>query len=94
MTTAIYFNEMPIQQNARGNSQDSSGDRNDETATIYVRKAKPNSKIKKLRIRLIITKMQAKNFGPELLSLHPNQGHGTPESALDNSPSSRPVSQN
>jgi len=70
MTTAIYFNEMLTQQNARGNSerQDSSGDRNGETATIYVRKAKPNSKIKKLRIRLIITKMQAKNFDPELLS--------------------------
>jgi len=29
MTTAIYFNEMPTQQNTRGNSkrQDSSGDR-------------------------------------------------------------------
>jgi len=36
--------------------------------------------------------MQAKNFGPELLSLHPNRGHRTPESALGNSPSSRPVS--
>jgi len=36
--------------------------------------------------------MQAKNFGPELPSLHPNQGHGTHESALGNSPSSRPVS--
>jgi len=77
MTTAIYFNEMPTQQNARGNSerQDSSGDRDGETATIYIRKAKPNSKIEKLRIRLIIAKMQAKNFGPELLSLHPNRGH-------------------
>jgi len=36
--------------------------------------------------------MQAKNFGPELLSLHPNRGHGTPELALGNSPSSRFVS--
>jgi len=36
--------------------------------------------------------MQAKNFNPELLSLHPNRGHGTPESALGNSPLSRPVS--
>jgi len=62
-----------------------------KTATTYVRKAKPNSKIKKLRIRLIISKMQAKNFSPEFLSLHPNQGHGTPESTLGNSPSSRPV---
>jgi len=36
MTTAIYFNETPTQQNARSNSgrQDSSGDRNGETATI------------------------------------------------------------
>jgi len=79
MTTAIYFNEMPTQQNARGNSerQDCSGDRDGKTATTYVRKVKPNSKIKKLRIRLIISKMQAKNFGPELLSLHPNRKHGT-----------------
>jgi len=58
MTTAIYFNEIPTQQNARGNNkrQDSSGDRDGETATISERKAKPNSKIKKLRIRLIIAK--------------------------------------
>jgi len=36
MTTAIYFNEMPTQQNGRDNSerQDSSGDRDGETATI------------------------------------------------------------
>jgi len=35
MTTAIYFNEMP-QQNTRGEHarQDSSGDRDGETATI------------------------------------------------------------
>jgi len=47
MTTAIYFNEMRTQQNARGNSErQDSGDRDGETATIYVRKAKPNSKIK------------------------------------------------
>jgi len=26
--------------------------------------------------------MQAKNFDPELLRLHPNRGHGTPESAI------------
>jgi len=60
MTTAIYFNETPTQQNARGNSerQDSSGDRNGKTAN-YERKAKLNSKIKKLRIRLIIAKKQA-----------------------------------
>jgi len=36
--------------------------------------------------------MQVKNFGPELLSLQPNREHGTPESALGNSPSSQPVS--
>jgi len=36
MTIAIYFNEMPMQQNARDNSkrQDSSSDQNGETATI------------------------------------------------------------
>jgi len=62
--------------------KDCSDDRDGETATTYVRKVKPNSKIKKLRIRLIITKMQVKNFTPELLSLHPNWGHGTPESAI------------
>jgi len=45
---------------------------------------KPNSRIKKLRIRLI-TKMQAKNFDLELLSLHPNWGHGAVELALGNS---------
>jgi len=33
-----------------------------EIAKSYERSAKPNSKIKKLRIRLTITKMQAKNF--------------------------------
>jgi len=94
MTTAIYFNEMPTQRNARGNSerQDCSGDRIGETAATYVRKAKINSKIKKLRIRLIITKMQAKNFGPELLCLHLNRGHGILESTLSNNLSSRPVS--
>jgi len=37
------------------------------------KKAKSNSKIKKLRIKLIITKMQAKNFGSELLSLNLNR---------------------
>jgi len=42
--------------------------------------------------RLIITKMQAKNFNLEILSLHPNWGHGTTESALGNSPPSRSVS--
>jgi len=36
--------------------------------------------------------MQAKNFDPELLRLHPNRGHETPESALGNSSSNRPVS--
>jgi len=36
--------------------------------------------------------MQAKNFDPELLRLHPNWGHGNPESTLGNSPSSRSVS--
>jgi len=29
--------------------------------------------------------MQAKNFDPELLRLHPNWGHGIPEPALGNS---------
>jgi len=53
-----------------------------ETAITYEIRAKPNSKIKKLRIKLIITKMQTKNFDLELLSLHPNWGHGTSESAL------------
>jgi len=38
-----------------------------------------------------LQKKQAKNFGPELLNLHPNRGHGTPE-ALGNSLSTRPVS--
>jgi len=36
--------------------------------------------------------MQAKNFDPELLRLHPNRGNGTLESALGNSSSNRPVS--
>jgi len=36
--------------------------------------------------------MHAKNFDLELFSLHPNWGHGTSESALGNSPPSRPVS--
>jgi len=36
--------------------------------------------------------MQAKNFNLEILSLHPNRGHGTPELALGNSPPSRSVS--
>jgi len=36
--------------------------------------------------------MQAKNFGPERLSLHPNRGYGTPKSALGKSSSSRPMS--
>jgi len=92
MTTAIYFNEMPTHAQQQRTPKDCSGDRDGETVTTYVRKAKPNSKIKKLRIRLIITKMQAKNFGSELISLHSNRRHRTPESALGNSPSSRPVS--
>jgi len=91
MTTAIYFNEMPTQRNARGISE-RIGDRNSETVITYVRKAKPNLKIKKLRTRLIIMKMQVKNFDTELLRLHQNWGHGTPESALGNSLSSRPDS--
>jgi len=37
-------------------------------------------------------KIQAKNFDLELLRLHPNRGHGTPESTLGNSHSNRPVS--
>jgi len=36
--------------------------------------------------------MQTKNFDHELLRLHSNRGHGTPESALGNSPTGRPVS--
>jgi len=72
----IYFNEMPTQRNAR------TGYRNGETAITYVRKAKPNSKIKKLRIRLI--NYENASFDPELLRLHPN-GDTEPESALDNS---------
>jgi len=56
-----------------------------EIAKSYERRAKPNSKIKKLRIRLTITKMQVKNFDLELLSLHPNRGHGAAELALGNS---------
>jgi len=81
MTTTIYFHETLIQHNARGNSE-RTGDawRNRE------RRARPNSEIKKSRIRLTMTKMQAKNFDLKLLSLHPNWGHGTPESALGNSP--------
>jgi len=52
MTTAIYFNEMPTQRNARDISEHN-GDRNGETAITCVREAKPNSKIEKLKIRLI-----------------------------------------
>jgi len=48
------------------------------------KREKPNSKIEKLRIRLIM-KMQAKNFDLELLSLHRNWGHGAAELALGNS---------
>jgi len=67
--------------------KDCSGDRDGKTVTTYVKKAKSNSKIKKLRTRLTITKTQAKNFDSELLRLHLNRGHGIPESASGNSPS-------
>jgi len=79
---------MSTQRNARGfNERTGDAWRNRDN----VRRAKPNSKIKKLRIRLTITKMQVKNFDLEFLSLHPNWGHGTFELALDNGLSSRPV---
>jgi len=35
--------------------------------------------------------MQAKKFNLELFRLHPNRGHGTPESALGNSSPGRPM---
>jgi len=44
MAIAIYFHEMPTQQNALGISK-RIGDRNGETAITCVREAKPNSKI-------------------------------------------------
>jgi len=78
MTTAIYLTK--CQYSAT------------RTATPYKKITKPNSKIEKLRIRLIIAKMQAKDFNLEFLRLHPNRGHGTPESALGNSLSGRSVS--
>jgi len=88
MTTAIYFHETLIQHNARSNSERTDEWRNREILRKKRKsyeKREPNSKIKKLRSRLTITKMQAKNFDLELFSLHPNRGHGAAELALGNS---------
>jgi len=51
MITAIYFNEMPTTNRARQQRtpKDCSDEKDDETARNYVKKAKPNSKMKKLR---------------------------------------------
>jgi len=70
MTTAIYFNKTPTQRIARGNSKRRKITPATEMAKprIYVRKARPNFKIKKLKFRLIIMKLPAKNFGSNFLA--------------------------
>jgi len=75
MTTAIHFSKALTQRTKA---------RRMMKPRWLTKREKPNSKIEKLRIRLI-TKMQAKNFDLEILSLHSNWGHGAAELALGNS---------